>query len=78
MNTKTMIYMVAKSRKKQKNRWNKRKVTTTYSFNRKSILQDIDAFLESESDEGKPHKRGQRPRIITPMYRWNRSGWWQC
>jgi hypothetical protein len=40
--------LVAKSRKKQKNRWNKRKTTTTYSDKRKSISQDIDAFLEME------------------------------
>lgn len=40
--------LVAKSRKKQKNRWNKRKTTTTYSYKRKSVSQDIDAFLEME------------------------------
>ena len=37
--------MVAKSRKKQKNR---RKTTTTYSYKRKSISQDIDAFLDGD------------------------------
>ncbi len=36
--------LVAKNRKMQKNRWNKRKTTTTYSYKRKSISQDIDAF----------------------------------
>jgi len=40
--------LVAKSYKKQKNCWNKRKTTTTYSYKRKSISQDIDAFLEFE------------------------------
>ena len=40
--------LVAKSHKKQKNRWNKHKVTTTYSYKRKSISQDIDAFLEED------------------------------
>jgi hypothetical protein len=40
--------LAAKCYKKQKNRWNKRKTTTTYSYKRKSISQDIDAFLEME------------------------------
>jgi hypothetical protein len=40
--------MVAKSYKKQKNRWNKRKTATTYSYKRKSILLDDDVFLEME------------------------------
>ena len=38
--------MVAKSYKKQRNRRNKCKNSTTYSYKRKSISQDIDAFLE--------------------------------
>lgn len=40
--------LVAKSHKNLKNRWNKRKTTTTYSQKRKSILLDVDAFLEME------------------------------
>ena len=47
--------MVAKSRKKQKNRWNKRKTTTIYSNKRKSILLDVDAFLEYYQQLGKAH-----------------------
>jgi len=38
--------LVAKSYKKQKKCWNKRKTTTTYSYKRKLISQDIDAFLD--------------------------------
>lgn len=40
--------LVAKSLKKQKNRWNECKTTTTYSYKRKSISLDVDAFLELE------------------------------
>ncbi|SFQ64377.1 helix-turn-helix domain-containing protein [Streptococcus equinus] len=40
--------LVANSCKKQKNRWNKHITTTTYSYKRKSILLDVDAFLEME------------------------------
>jgi len=40
--------LVVKKLKEQKNGWNYRKTTTTYSHKRKSISQDIDAFLETE------------------------------
>ena len=43
-----VIQKQANMDKKQKNRWNKHKTTTTYGYKRKSISLDVDAFLEME------------------------------